>query len=539
MIGDSRLAHLGLSTSISALSLVVPVAFLHHLLDWLNISPLATVLCGEPMTTVKYHIFYCIHAWLAIELVFYGYFLYVRARLQRPSAYIQLTTAERDQLFKRCLAEIGDLDVFLSGWFHKEFNEQQQATEEPCRLQDLYRDNIREWLAWAFYGLTLEQVQHDATINRQLDNMLNQVEQHKSHRFLPGYNSSVSCLRLNVEPFSAKHRPLLFYVAVLAMDAVAKLILRAAGFRPYGRPARGITGFFRSLIDNIREGDIHADMTLRGDRTLEVSYWYRPAAKEISTTTATTTRIRHTSRSSNNVQSSTHTPCPIMFIHGLGMGLLSYLAFVAKIWYAGGARDVPVYLLDMPYLGMRLLAQAPSIPETAKAVKAALHRHGHRRAVFIGHSFGSAVVAGLCRAIPKAVAGVVLVDPICFLLLEAAVAWRFVRRVPVRANERFIEFFVSRELFTSYFISRQFHWYHAILWADELPSNGATAVYLSEADLLVPSAQVAAYLKRCNVPYQMMPGDHAQFLFNPRWENEIISQALTFARAETLATTHS
>jgi hypothetical protein len=220
MIGNSLLAHVGLSTFINALSLVVPVAFLHHLLDWLNISPLATVLRGEPVTTIKYHIFYCIHAWLAIELVFYSYFLYTRARLQHPSAYIQMTTAERNQLFKRCLAEIGDLDAFLSGWFHKEVSERQSSTqhqpqtpEQPCRLQDLYRDNMREWLAWAFYGLTLEQVQQDVTINCQLDNMLNQVERRNSHRFLPGYNSSVSCLRLNIEPFSAKHRPLLFYMA--------------------------------------------------------------------------------------------------------------------------------------------------------------------------------------------------------------------------------------------------------------------------------------------------------------------------------------
>ncbi|RKP25741.1 Alpha/Beta hydrolase protein [Syncephalis pseudoplumigaleata] len=333
--------------------------------------------------------------------------------------------------------------------------------------------------------------------------MLHQVEQLKSHRFRPGYNSAVSCLRLNVEPFSAKHRPLAFYMV---------------GDRTYGDAYAYAYAYAASQV-----GHRHADVGLRGDRSADVSYWYRPATKEACA-------ARHRSATA---------PYPIVFIHGLGMGLMSYLAFIAKICYANGARDVPVYLLDMPYLGMRLLAQAPSIPETACAVKAALHRHGHRRAVFIGHSFGSAVVAGLCRAMPKAVAGVVLVDPICFLLLEAAVAWRFVRRVPVRANERFVEFFVSRELFTSYFISRQFHWYHAILWAEELPSNGATtAVYLSEADLLVPSAQVAAYLKRRNIPHQMMPGDHAQFLLNPRWENEIVSQALAFARAD-VATSHA
>ncbi|RKP09794.1 Alpha/Beta hydrolase protein [Thamnocephalis sphaerospora] len=286
--------------------------------------------------------------------------------------------------------------------------------------------------------------------------MLDRVFEIKQHRFPPGYNARVRSLRLNVEPFSVKHRPFMFYLVSYAC---------------------------------------------------QITYWYRPGGKD----------TRRTRRA----------PSPIVFVHGLGGGLAPFLMFIGKILFASD-QDVPIYVLDMAHLGMRLCGRAPSIPATTRAVEAALVRHGHRRGVFIGHSFGSAVVAHLCHQLPKRVAGVVLVDPICFLLLDAAVAWRFVRRVPSRASERFVEYFASRELFTSYFISRRFHWYHAILWADELPPH--TTVYLSESDLLVPSPQVSEYLAREGVRHHMMPGDHAHFLFRPRWENDIVAKAVEYAR---------
>jgi pimeloyl-ACP methyl ester carboxylesterase len=505
MIGDSLGARVALNTTISSLSSILPLAVIHHVLDWWQASPLGALRMDASARTI----FYAIHIWFAIELLFYGYFLYTRKRLQRISNYIPLSDKECVKLFERSLAEIGDLGEFLSGWFrvHQTPHVRSGITRDlSCRLEDIYVDNIREWLAWAFYGKTLEQVAKDEVATARLTWMIERVSQVKQHVFPAGYNPNVRALRLNVEPFSAKHRPFILYVALLAVDALTKLILHAMGFRPYGRQPRGIVGFFASLIDNIRQADLPPETTSIRDEE-KVTYWYRPPVRDTCQTT---------------------TPEPIMFIHGLGGGLAPFLMFIAKILFKSG-RDTPVYLLDMPHLSMRLCARAPSIPETARAIESALIRHGHQRAVLIGHSFGSAVVAYLCRQLPKRVAGVVLVDPICFLLLEAAVAWRFVRRIPERASERFVEYFASRELFTSYFISRRFHWYHAILWADELPEQAT--VYLSESDLLVPSPQVSKYLSRESVKHYMMPGDHAHFLFRPRWENDIVNQAVAYSRA--------
>jgi hypothetical protein len=33
------------------------------------------------------------------------------------------------------------------------------------------------------------------------------------------------------------------------------------------------------------------------------------------------------------------------------------------------------------------------------------------------------------------------------------------------------------------------------------------------------------------VKHYMMPGDHAHFLFRPRWENDIVNQAVAYSRA--------
>ncbi|RKP24297.1 hypothetical protein SYNPS1DRAFT_17418 [Syncephalis pseudoplumigaleata] len=237
----------------------------------------------------------------------------------------------------------------------------------------------------------------------------------------------------------------------------------------------------------------------------QVTYWYRPGRQ------ATT---------------GEQEMLPIVITHGIGIGMVSYLKFIWHVFHVTRG-DAPIYLVELPHVSMRFHGRAPTVPETVRELDAALVEHGHSRAVFVGHSLGSTVVAGMCRHARKRVAAAVLIDPICFLLHLPAVAHGFVRRRPTRANERFIAFFASRELFISRFISRSFHWYHSCMWADDLPPDAT--VFLSRDDLLVPSAEVGAYLKRHQVQHHMMPLDHAQFMLNAHWETKVVRTIADYA----------
>lgn len=54
-----------------------------------------------------------------------------------------------------------------------------------------------------------------------------------------------------------------------------------------------------------------------------------------------------------------------------------------------------------------------------------LEKHGHRRAVFSGHSLGSVYLSWMCRLAPHAVAASVFIEPIVFMLYLKTVTSSF------------------------------------------------------------------------------------------------------------------
>lgn len=64
----------------------------------------------------------------------------------------------------------------------------------------------------------------------------------------------------------------------------------------------------------------------------------------------------------------------------------------------------------------------------------------------------------------------------------------------------------------------------------QVPQN--TYVYLSELDNLVPSSEIAKYLRKAGIPVYTMHGlDHASFLFSSNWEDRIVSDVLRCCNA--------
>lgn len=64
-----------------------------------------------------------------------------------------------------------------------------------------------------------------------------------------------------------------------------------------------------------------------------------------------------------------------------------------------------------------------------------LASHGYDEAVIVAHSLGTAVASWIANLSPKRVAGLVLVDPICFLLNYHHVAFNMLHRIPKRLIE--------------------------------------------------------------------------------------------------------
>lgn len=64
-----------------------------------------------------------------------------------------------------------------------------------------------------------------------------------------------------------------------------------------------------------------------------------------------------------------------------------------------------------------------------------LSQYGYGKAVFVSHSLGTAVASWMMQQAPKRVAGVVMIDPIVFLLHFHSIAYNFVHRAPKQFME--------------------------------------------------------------------------------------------------------
>lgn len=256
------------------------------------------------------------------------------------------------------------------------------------------------------------------------------------------------------------------------------------------------------------------------DTETNIPYWYRP-----------------------------HRSCtklPILFIHGIGIGLLPYIPFLRAL--AAQDPDVGILAIEILPICMRITAPPLGRDAMCAAITRILNAHGLHRVVLAGHSYGTTVSAHLLRrqwgsvdpllnpfttaqqpahestdrhhvinhdnsnaGTGDLIAATLLIDPIPFLLHHPAVAYNFVYRQPHHAPEWLLWYFSSREPDTARALSRHLFWFECILFRDDIldatsgGGHGSTSaagkkrpmpvtVSLAGRDQIVDARAVRAYL---------------------------------------------
>ncbi|KAG2188279.1 hypothetical protein INT44_001032, partial [Umbelopsis vinacea] len=469
-------------------------AVIHHVLS--NSTP-ASVTTHIPLLTSL------IHYWLAAEVIFFFNFWNNRRILQRTSPPITTSKAERTQLYWNCVHTIQDVEEWFCGWFYIDDGNNTRATFDQIR-----KGNVETWFAWAFWSRPLEIVKSKRTWSNELAWMVKTAETHFGVHFEDGISPEIKCIRLSLDPVNAIHRPLIFYVIIYMATMIVNLFLRLQGYQrcnlPYSLSWGGVFGFDPAMLWK----SIWRDQT--DDAMKKVVYWYKAPPP---------TSTRET---------------PIVFIHGIG-GMLFYSDIIRRLT----ALDRPIFCVELPYVSMHQVEVVPTTTETVNEISEMLDHHGYKKAVFVSHSLGTAVSSWMMQQAPKRVAGVVMVDPIVFLLHYHSIAYNFVHRSPKRFMEHIVFYFASRELHISHYISRHFQWFQTAHFvrasSTSRPpspvskrSSTATAplsVFLSESDNLVDSPRIHKYLLDNNVDSRIMPGlEHASFLLKPTWLRAIVDQ---------------
>lgn len=182
---------------------------------------------------------------------------------------------------------------------------------------------------------------------------------------------------------------------------------------------------------------------------------------------------------------------PIVFCHGVGVNLLPYEHFITEL-----LRQVPkgktIFLVSLPHISMRINEDVPSSAEMVACLRDMLASWEFDSAHFVGHSFGSIVVAWMCKNSKETVKVATFLDPVCFLLIKPDVCYNFMYRRPETPTQLLMHYFVARELFIAHSLSRNFFWYQNLLWPEELVMP--TLVMLSGEDSIVPAHSVRRYL---------------------------------------------
>lgn len=186
---------------------------------------------------------------------------------------------------------------------------------------------------------------------------------------------------------------------------------------------------------------------------------------------------------------------PIVFVHGIGVGLVMYIPLIDCLLKSGR----PIILPEIPYVsGFRVL-QSPNavLPPTVvtSTMTAILATHGFLRGAFVGHSYGTSWLSYMCKYSPNAIAAALFLDPICFCLHVPRLTKQFVYHRPDPGT---ISYMVRSDVTVNWTIQRSFPWARIVLFTEDI--QVPCAVFLSDRDQLVPAAKIEKYLQSKGAP---------------------------------------
>lgn len=223
--------------------------------------------------------------------------------------------------------------------------------------------------------------------------------------------------------------------------------------------------------------------TTRTSPSTNISYWYRPHK---STTKA-----------------------PVVFLHGIGIGLMTYVPYLSELNKSGmfpADDDVGIIAIELLPISFRITGAMLPREKMCFEINKILEHHGFDQFVLSSHSYGSVVSTHLIkdRKISPRIKSVVLVDPVSLLLHLPHIAYNFTYRRPRKANEYQLWYFASTDMCVSYTLSRGFFWSDNILWLEDL--NGKSlSVFLGGKDLIVDTHYVWEYLRKGSISRRDIP----------------------------------
>ena len=344
------------------------IIFLHY------IAPLCAFYCIIVLVLRlwPYRIPLGLEIWAIAETAFLVFLYYPNDFLiQRAAKHPEARSPDqRRELFNLCKDTIKDPDHYLRLWFRK------------APLSEIRVDNVKQLYRWAF----LNKAHCDSGDEAELDEYIIETEKLLGRKLQPGRGPAIPLL-VTLDRVRTLYRSLFWYLCVFVVDTLTCAKLLWHGFQLHCR--------WRSFLSvfPLRPLSLFSGHTSPARR---LTYWHRP----------------HRSKFRR----------PILFIHGIGIGLYPYTNFLSEINrnYSGLDDDgqVGIIAIELMPISFRLTGSPMESSELCGEVLKILRQHGWRDVVLVSHSFGSVVSTHLLKD-PEAsamIGPILLIDPVSILL---------------------------------------------------------------------------------------------------------------------------
>ncbi len=374
-------------------------------------------------------------------------------------------------------------------------------------------------------------------------------------------------MRLAFDRMNWSPRPLLFYAVTSgALPLLTYVLMTQLGFAQYSCGA--INYWYRPPVEEDEDEEGHGDKRTSKGASFE---WWPDVSRDKFSVPGR--RL------------------PIVFCHGVGVGVLPYVSMLRSIAEKAGPKQ-PIFCPELPWIAMTGVGQVPSPRQCVEALCEMLDHWGYLprdcsfaagtpgaeriaaaggAAHFVGHSFGTCVLTWVVNCAPHIVARLSILDPVVFLLFKADVTMNFLYDPPASLPTLLMRYFVAEEMHMAHTLMRRMVWNETILWPDVLPriagygSRGDSVLVLfSGEDEIAPTHaanRMLAWAKRdlglkvrmvlvCNLcqplSLSLLPvadftptskkglriswlegASHGEFLARPSWVAEVVDHVIS------------
>lgn len=197
-------------------------------------------------------------------------------------------------------------------------------------------------------------------------------------------------------------------------------------------------------------------------------------------------------------------PRPILYLHGLGFGLLQNHLVIAHLTRDLG--DHPIVIPLQPHISMHVThpkhLEPLSREKTITCIEGICERWQFTEpdlgVIVLSHSNGSIAHGWLLKDRPHLVYRSAFVDPVVFCLWEGDVCYNFCYRKPKAALELLLHYFIASEVGVANTIQRHFDWSENTLFHDQIPNADdptKTMYLIGGEDIIIDAYRVKKYLE--------------------------------------------